>query len=124
MNRPASDRLARWWTDRKVRQTLEDLIDFVTIADDLVSRGADNFLADRVLQVAAEAIITRIGEAANRLPSAFTNDFPEIPWSRIIDMRNRLVHHYEATDPQQVWVALQRSVPEFAAALGLNDIPR
>jgi uncharacterized protein with HEPN domain len=113
-------RLVGWWRDRKVRQTLEDLKEFATIANDLVTRGYDGFMSDRVLQVAGEAIITRVGEAANRLPEAFQQDFPEIPWRQIIDMRNRLVHHYEVTDPDQVWTALEESLPEFIQALGLN----
>jgi uncharacterized protein with HEPN domain len=114
------DRLVGWWRDRKVRQTLEDLREFASIANDLIPRGYDEFMADRVLQVAGEAIITRIGEAANRLPEAFQKDFPEVPWRQIIDMRNRLVHHYEVTDPDQVWTALEESLPEFMQALGLT----
>jgi uncharacterized protein with HEPN domain len=116
----SDDRLVGWWRDRKVRQTLEDLREFDSIARDLITRGYDEFMADRVLQVAGEAIITRIGEAANRLPEVFQNDFPEVPWRQIIDMRNRLVHHYEVTDPDQVWTALHESLPEFIQALGLT----
>lgn len=115
------DRLTGWWRDRKVRQTLEDLRDFATIANDLVTRGYEVFIADQVLQLAGEAIITRVGEAAKRLPEAFQQDFPQIRWRPIIDMRNRLVHHYEATDPDQVWTALEVSLPDFIQALGLTD---
>jgi uncharacterized protein with HEPN domain len=115
------ERLAGWWHDRKVRQTLEDLRDFASISDDLVDRGYEAFMADRVLQVAGEAIVTRVSEAAHRLPDAFQKDFPEIPWRQIIDMRNRLVHHYEVTDPDQVWTALEESLPNFLQALGLAD---
>ena len=42
------------------------------------------------------------------------------PWRRVTGMRNRLVHHYEATDPAQVWVALERSIPELVGLLGLG----
>ncbi len=115
------ERVNSWWHDRKVRETLEDLKDFATLANDLVTRGYEIFMADRVLQVAGEAIITRVGEAANRLPDGFQKDFPEIPWRQIIDMRNRLVHHYEVTDPDQVWTALEESLPEFIRALGLES---
>jgi uncharacterized protein with HEPN domain len=115
------DRLTGWWREPKVRQTLEDLRDFATIGHDVITRGYEVFKADRVLQVAGEAIVTRVGEAANRLPEAFQKDFPEIPWRQIINMRNRLVHHYEVTDPDQVWTALEESLPEFMQALGLDS---
>ena len=77
---------------------------------------------DRVLQLAGEAVIARIGEATNRLPEAFRSEFSAIPWRQIIDMRNRLVHHYEVTDPDQVWGTLERSIPELVESLGLNEI--
>jgi uncharacterized protein with HEPN domain len=118
----AADRLDRWWRDRKVRQTLEDLNDFFTLADDVVARGYEPFMADRVFQVAGEAIITRVGEAANRLPESFHSDFPTIPWQQIIGMRNRLIHHYEVTDPDQVWGALERSIPDLRRSLGLDEV--
>lgn len=114
------DRLIRWWRDPKVRQTLEDIADFAALATDLVDRGSERFRADRILQIAGEAVITRIGEASTRLPAEFRAEFPGVPWQRVIGMRNRLVHHYEATDPAQVWVALERSIPEFLGLLGLG----
>lgn len=89
------------------------------MAADLVGRGFESFMADRILQVAGEAVITRIGEATTRLPDEFRTEFAEIPWRGVIGMRNRLMHHYEATDPEQVWAALERSIPEFIAKLGL-----
>ncbi len=119
---PAADPLDRWWRDGKVRQTLEDLNDLASVAGDLVRRTYARFIVDRVLQMAGEAVITRIGEAARRLPVAFQADFPEVPWKQIVDMRNRLVHHYEVTDPDQVWNTLERSVPELSAALGLDMV--
>lgn len=114
------DRLIRWRRDPKVRQTLEDIADFASMAADLVDRGSERFTADRILQIAGEAVITRIGEASTRLPAEFRAEFLDVPWRRVIGMRNRLVHHYEATDPAQVWAALERSIPEFIVLLGLG----
>lgn len=119
---PAADPLDPWWRDAKVRQSLEDLNDLASVAGDLVRRTYARFIVDRVLQMAGEVVITRIGEAARRLPVAFHADFPEVPWKQIVDMRNRLVHHYEVTDPDQVWNTLERSVPELSAALGLDKV--
>ena len=51
------------------------------------------------------------GEAAARLSSALREDHPEIPWLRVIGMRNVLVHGYFAIDPEEVWVTVDRRVP-------------
>jgi uncharacterized protein with HEPN domain len=105
-----------------VRQTLEDLLDFASLADDVVGREYEQFMTDRVLQIAGEAVITRFGGAASRLPEPFRKDFPEVPWKQIVDMRSRLVHLIRVTDPDQVWNALARSVPELIRTLGLNEV--
>ena len=44
-------------------------------------------------------------------------DHPEIPWSAIIAMRNRLVHAYFEIDTDIVWVAVQQEIPALLVAL-------
>jgi uncharacterized protein with HEPN domain len=45
-----------------------------------------------------DAVIRNIevmGEAANKLPDSFLNNYPEISWNTIIATRNRLIHGYD-----------------------------
>ena len=44
-----------------------------------------------------------IGEAANRLPDDFKENYPEIDWHRIRGFRNRIVHDYFGIDFTIVW---------------------
>ncbi len=44
-----------------------------------------------------------IGEAANRLPDNFKDNYPEIDWHRIRGFRNRIVHDYFGIDFAIVW---------------------
>lgn len=120
--RTAVDRLDRWWPDRRVRQTLEDINHFSALATRIIDGGYENFMSDEVQRLAGEAVITRIGEAVARLPDAFEQDFSEVPWKAIIGMRNKLVHHYEATDPDQIWSALEVSIPAIKTQIGLDRI--
>lgn len=39
-----------------------------------------------------------IGEASNRLSAAILNDNPNIPWARIIRLRNLVIHEYFGSD--------------------------
>ena len=36
---------------------------------------------------------------------------PDLPWRRIIDMRNILVHHYFQIDQELVWDAVESELP-------------
>ena len=44
-----------------------------------------------------------IGEAVNRLPEDFKNQYQNIDWHKIRGFRNRIVHDYFGIDYQIVW---------------------
>ena len=54
-----------------------------------------------------------IGEAANRLPDEFRNQYPMIPWHQIVGMRNVLIHEYDSIDLDRVWETIQRDIPKL-----------
>ncbi len=75
------------------------------------------FTSDLKTQSAVTLQILILGEGARRLSQEFRERHPEIPWSDIIRMRDRLIHHYEGTDPGEVWKAASRDVPDLVAHL-------
>lgn len=56
-----------------------------------------------------------IGEAANRLPEDFKSIHSKIGWSRIVGLRNRIVHDYFGIDLEIIWEILQKELPDFKA---------
>ena len=44
-----------------------------------------------------------IGEASNRLPEKFKDEYSGIDWFRIRGFRNRIVHHYFGIDYELIW---------------------
>jgi uncharacterized protein with HEPN domain len=54
-----------------------------------------------------------IGEAANKLESEFKEQFLNIPWYKIVAMRNILIHEYFAVDLDQVWNTIQKDLPDL-----------
>jgi uncharacterized protein with HEPN domain len=75
------------------------------------------FLTDLKTQSAVILQILILGEAAKRLSEPFRTQHSQIPWSQIRRMRDRLIHHYEGTDPGEVWKAATRDVPLLLAFL-------
>ena len=96
---------------------IADLRRFISEAEELASRGRRRFNNDHMLRLAALAIITRVGEAATRVPEAERALYPTVPWRSIVAMRNRLVHDYDMIDYELVWEVIVRRIPEIGAAL-------
>ncbi len=72
---------------------------------------------DRQLVLALVKDIEIVGEAAARITEPGRRDAPEIPWQRIVGMRNRLVHAYFDIDLEVVWKTVQEDLPQLIALL-------
>jgi uncharacterized protein with HEPN domain len=58
-----------------------------------------------------------IGEACANLTKEFKDKFEDIPWKKIIGMRNKLSHEYWDVDINIVWEAAKVKAPELAGQL-------
>jgi uncharacterized protein with HEPN domain len=83
------------------------------------SQGYDaiKFAADEVIQHAVMRLIQIIGEAARKISQAYKEDHPQIPWTQIIGMRNRLVHEYFRVETDIVWEVVETDIPALIPLL-------
>lgn len=58
-----------------------------------------------------------IGEAASKISMELREDYPDIPWKKIIGMRNRLVHVYFDIDHEVIWRTVQVNLPPLISKL-------
>lgn len=70
-----------------------------------------------MLHLAVERAIEIIGEAANRVSPSFQQAHPEIPWRKIVDQRNVLVHEYGDVEHALIWELVQRHLPVLVEQL-------
>jgi uncharacterized protein with HEPN domain len=56
-----------------------------------------------------------VGEAIKGLSPGFREAHPSIAWSDIARMRDKLIHHYNDIDDQEVWEAAARDIPALLA---------
>jgi uncharacterized protein with HEPN domain len=54
-----------------------------------------------------------IGEATKNLSSEIRDAHPEIPWSSMAGLRDRVVHGYFVVDYKIIWGVLQDDIPEI-----------
>ncbi len=102
---------------RDDRQLLLDIVEAIERIEKYASRGRDAFVADELLQTWGVYHLQIIGEAARSLSPDFRNIHPEVPWKRIIGMRNVLVHAYFGIDQLVVWEVFERDLPALKKTL-------
>lgn len=73
--------------------------------------------SDRMLTLALIKSIEIIGEAAAGVTKEFRDHYPEVPWSSIVAMRNRLIHAYFDVDLDRVWDTIIADLPPLVTAL-------
>ena len=100
------------------RVRVEDMLEAIERIKRYVDgMGAADFLADDRTQDAVIRNLEILGEASKRIPVPILARHPAIPWSRIGDMRNILVHEYHSVDPEIVLDAARHDLPPLVAPL-------
>ncbi len=57
------------------------------------------------------------GEAAKRIPSAYRQAHPGIPWRGLTALRDVLIHQYEGVSLPEVWAVVEREVGPIRDAI-------
>ncbi len=77
----------------------------------LTGVSREEFFESELLQDAVVRQLEIIGEAARNLPEDFRRGHPQVSWSQIVGMRNRLVHAYFQVDLAIVWEIATLDLP-------------
>ncbi len=83
----------------------------------ITQRGHEAFDTDIVLRRAVERCLEIIGEASKAMSSDVTDTYPEIPWSDMAKVRDRLSHHYHRIDPSQLCTMPTQNIPAVVRLL-------
>ena len=79
--------------------------------------GRADLDADEQLTLSLVHLLEIIGEAAGKVSPDFRQQHPEIPWTRVSGIRNRLIHGYFDIDLDIVWETTTTRLPELIAQL-------
>ncbi len=52
-----------------------------------------------------------IGEAARNIPDNIRFNYPDIPWTRMVGLRNIVIHAYFTVDLNIIWQIIQVNLP-------------
>jgi len=105
-------------TQKDWRVRVEDMLEAIDRIESYVDgMSVEQFVADSRTQDAVIRNLEILGEASKRIPFAIVQRHPEMPWSRISDMRNILVHEYHSVDPEIILDAARNDLPPLVGPL-------
>lgn len=85
-----------------------------------VSRGRAAFDNDSAIREAVVYQIVVLGEAAKAVVAvdpSVESDLPDVEWSLLAKMRDKVTHQYWAVDREIVWATAERDVPTIRTLL-------
>ncbi len=101
-----------------MRSDAERLQDILEAIERIQSRAqVDRLQQDELLQVWVLYHLQIVGEAVRSLSSELTQRYPEIPWSQVVGLRNRVVHEYFEIDLDIVIDIVTNDLPGFQAQI-------
>lgn len=102
------------------------LYDILTYTTEIIEITKDeshsSFVNNRVKRLAVERLIEIVGEAANHLSEKIRLEYSEIPWSKIIGLRNKIAHDYGEILTDRIWLIATRSIPELLDQIKAKNI--
>ncbi len=73
--------------------------------------------ADEMFSLAVTRLIELVGEAASHVPREVQQSYPQIPWPKVVGIRNRLIHGYDYVDYDIVWNVVHNDLPQLLETL-------
>lgn len=93
---------------------IQDILDCIqAIAEYIKGMEYDDLLDDRKTVDAVVRNLEIIGEAANQMPKEIKNKHTDIPWGKMISMRNKVIHEYSGIDLQILWQTIKEDLPNL-----------
>jgi uncharacterized protein with HEPN domain len=96
---------------RDWRLLVQDIIEYASeLLEITAGMDYDDFLANRVVQLAVSRCLEIMGEAARHVPPEVQARCPEVEWRLMNDMRNVLIHAYATIDTRIIWNVVSHEV--------------
>lgn len=97
---------------RDYRLYLKDILAAMIDAQGFVEgMDFDAFAADDKTVSAVVRKLEIVGEATKNVPEMIRQKYPQVPWRRVADMQDRLIHGYYDVNYSVVWEVVTELIP-------------
>lgn len=98
---------------RSDRERLLDVIEAIERIEKYSQKSKTEFDTNELVQNWIIHHLFIVGEAIAQISDEIQERYYEVPWSKIIGMRNILVHGYFEIDTEVVWSVVENDLPEL-----------
>lgn len=100
-------------SQRRVRLFIEDMLEAISKVEQFTQGShEEGFERNALVSSAVIRQLEVLGEAAANVPETVRADYPDIPWRRIVGLRNMLIHVYFQVDLSIIWQIITVNLPE------------
>ena len=103
---------------RIIEERFLDMMEAIQRIEKYAGRGRQAFVADELIQTYIVHNLQILGEAAAKIPSDQQREYPNLPWPKMVGMRNVLVHNYFNIDLDIVWQVVESELPALKEKIG------
>ncbi len=98
---------------RSYKLFISDIMDAITKIENYIEDlDYDSFAQSNMVIDAVVRNLEIIGEAARNIPNDAKERYPDIPWKRMVGLRNIVIHEYFGVDLDNVWKIIKENIPE------------
>ncbi|MBI3038148.1 DUF86 domain-containing protein [bacterium] len=94
-------------------ERLRDIIEAIEKIERYSCKGKEAFLHDELIQIWMIHHLEIIGEAGRSVSEGFHLNNTQIPWQKIVGMRNVLIHEYLGLDLEIIWQVISVDLPNL-----------
>lgn len=98
--------------------SLYDIVEYARKAEGfLTGVSLEDFKANEEKVFAVIRALEVIGEAARKIPKSMRKQYPEVPWTEMTAMRNKLIHDYFGVNVEVIWRTVKEDLPSMSMAV-------
>lgn len=103
---------------RDYRISFKDILDsIICIEDYVLDMTYESFSKDRKTVDAVIRNIEIIGEATKNIPEDVRKSHPEVPWSEMARMRDKMIHGYFEISHSILWETIKHDLPSIKSKI-------
>ena len=105
---------------RSANDHLRDVLDAIAAIEDYTAAGKREFARKAMQRDAVAARLIQIGQSVKDAQAEgvdLQSLAPEIPWSSVAGLRDKLAHKYWLMDIEIVWAVVEKDLPQVRVAI-------